>query len=268
MKARQYAQGQATTELLVCLLVLVPMFLGVYYMARYADVKHSAIQASRYVAFERAFDPQAQAKNTHQLANEARARFFVQYKPNEQAITYLNAPTGQKPGSQRIPLWSDVKYQPLLADYSHIHVTEKDLGQLSGGLVGKLQQNIAQPVFNLPRGGIKKAEVTVSLADVTHFEALRGVAVGLPGATAIAAGAWNSSGSKSGPASTCQHVKRAVLGQYAKPATDLIGYLIAPLFEPHAPDVGRLIPDLVPTGSLQNSKAQNVGYGQQMGNEC
>jgi uncharacterized protein (UPF0333 family) len=75
------ARGQATTEFLVMLLVMIPLFIGVFYFARYANVKHSAIQASRYVAFERAWDPYQRAKNPSQLAEEARARFFMSGSP-------------------------------------------------------------------------------------------------------------------------------------------------------------------------------------------
>ena len=46
---RHDAEGQATTEFLVALLVMVPLFFGTYYFARYSDVKHSAIQASAFL---------------------------------------------------------------------------------------------------------------------------------------------------------------------------------------------------------------------------
>ena len=45
--------GQATVEFRVALRVMVPLFFGMHYFARYSDVKHSAIQASRYMDFER-----------------------------------------------------------------------------------------------------------------------------------------------------------------------------------------------------------------------
>ncbi|MDR2297643.1 MAG: hypothetical protein LBE30_04780 [Comamonas sp.] len=259
--------GQATTELLVCMLVLAPMFFGVYYLARYADVKHSAIQASRYVAFERALDPQGQAKTREQLAQEVRARFFLKRNAGEQEIVFRDSPARYQADKNRIALWSDASYRPMLEDFNQVAVVERDLGQLSRGLVGSLQQKLAVPVFGLPQGGVTKAEVTVSLADVTHFDALKGIHVGLPGATAIATGAWNANGSKGSSESTCNRVKRAVLGQYAKPILDLYGTAMS-IFERNTPDVGRVLPDYVPTGSLQDSGGRNVDYGQQDGNKC
>lgn len=260
--------GQATTEFLVCLMVLVPMFFGIHYLARYADVKHSAIQASRYIAFERAMDPYSKAKSAAQLAQEARARFFLRRGAGQQEIVYRDNPLRERADRNRIALWSDVAYQPLLQDFNKVAVTERDLGELSAGEVGSLQQKLAVPVFDLPRGGMMRAEVTVSLAQVVHFDALRNIQVGMPGATAMAVGAWNADGARNGDESVCHRVKRAVLGQYAKPVTDLLGHVMSPLFERNAPDIGRVLPDYVPTGSVQNARKANVDYPLQAGNKC
>lgn len=267
MRWRTSQAGQATTEFLVCLLVLAPMFLGLHYLARYADVKHSAIQASRYVAFERAQDPLGRAKSASDLAQEARARFFLQRKAGQQEIAYRDSPLRDRPDSHRIPLWSDVQYRPLLEDFNRVVITERDLGRLPGDALGVLQQKVAEPVFGLPRGGTMRAEVTVSLADVVRFDALRNVQVGLPGATAIAAGAWNASGARGGSESTCHRVRRAVLGGYIEPVMDVLGTLMTP-FERHTPDVGIVLPDYVPTGSLRDAQGRDVEYRWQEGNKC
>jgi len=46
-------RGQAMTEFLICAaFVLLPLFLGLAYLAKYIDINHAAIQAARYEAWE------------------------------------------------------------------------------------------------------------------------------------------------------------------------------------------------------------------------
>ena len=157
---RHDAEGQATTEFLVALLVMVPLFFGTYYFARYSDVKHSAIQASRYVAFERTWDPNSRNKSASQLAEEARARFFMPISQNNGVISYRQTSVGGNADTGRIPLWSDVEYKPLLQKFSDVSVAEVNAGALaSGAQIGALQTKVAS-VFRLPAGGVTRAEVT------------------------------------------------------------------------------------------------------------
>ena len=51
-----YQHGQSTIEFIIACLVMIPLFFGIYYLVRYLDIKQSAIQASRYAAFERTWD--------------------------------------------------------------------------------------------------------------------------------------------------------------------------------------------------------------------
>ena len=48
-RARQ--RGQSISEFLVSLIALVPVFLAITYLGRYADLHQRATQASRYAAF-------------------------------------------------------------------------------------------------------------------------------------------------------------------------------------------------------------------------
>ena len=262
------AQGQATVEFLVALLVMVPFFFGMYYFARYADVKHSAIQASRYAAFERAADPSRRAKTPAQLAEETRARFFVPVSVDGGKISYRQSTVSRNPDGDRVPLWSDASYKPLLANYSDINVREVNAGNLNTGLVGKLQ-SLAAPVFGLPAGGVIRSEVTVSLQNITHFDVLQNINIGLPGATAIGTSGWNASGAKSGPQTVCGAVGRTVAGQFKpiKLLADGLGTLMSP-FERHTPDFGRILPDYVPPGSVQTTGGNPVPYSAQNGNKC
>lgn len=262
------AHGQATVEFLVALLVMVPFFFGMYYFARYSDVKHSAIQASRYAAFERAADPAQRAKTPAQLAEETRARFFVPMSVDGGKISYRQSTARLNADRDRVPLWSDATYKPLLANYGDIGVREANAGNLNTGIVGKLQ-GVAAPVFGLPSGGVVRAEVTVPLQNIAHFDVLQNINIGLPGATAIGTGGWNASGAKQGPQTVCDAVSRTVIAQF-KPVEVIgkgLGAVMSP-FERHTPDFGRILPDYVPPGSVQASGGNPVPYSAQNGNKC
>ncbi|TMH76766.1 MAG: pilus assembly protein [Betaproteobacteria bacterium] len=68
-------RGQAMSEFVVAMIAFVPLVLGVIYIGKYSDIKHQAIQASRYAAFERALDPHKHEGGTT-VQDETVARFF------------------------------------------------------------------------------------------------------------------------------------------------------------------------------------------------
>ena len=268
--------GQATTEFMVALLAMAPLFLGVFYFARYADVKHSAIQASRYVAFDRAFDPYNRAKTPDQLAAEVRARFFMAGSRNDGKIQYHDSASGQDAttATNRVSLWSDHGYNPLLADYSKIQVTEADAGALMSGAaaeVVKLEEEVAAPVFSLPTQGIMRAEITVPLNNIVRYvgdsNPLSKINIGLPGATAIGIGAWNASGAKGDDTSVCNRVSGGVFSKYLESIGVALDTLMMP-FERNTPDIGIILPDYDIPGSVRDQSGKNVPYTSQNGNKC
>ncbi len=56
------SRGQAMTEFLVAMAVLVPIFFAISYLARYGDLQQRATQASRYAAFQRAMGSRVRLK--------------------------------------------------------------------------------------------------------------------------------------------------------------------------------------------------------------
>jgi TadE-like protein len=266
------SRGQATTEFVVALFVLLPMFLGVYYFARYSDVKQSAIQASRYVAFERTWDPYMRAKNDAQLYEETRARFFVPVSENQGVIKYRDTTLSLNPDSKRVSLWSDLGYKRLLQNFSDVDIRVRDVGALNTGVVGKLE-SIASKAFSLPNTGIIKAEVTVPLNNIANYDVLSNINIGLPGATAIGGGVWNAGGARAVGStrdeSVCARIKPTVLSDKIKFVTDVLGVLMAP-FEQDTPDIGLILPDYVPPGSVRTNDAASSprAYPQQNPNRC
>jgi hypothetical protein len=69
-------QGNALTELFILSLVLVPALVTLPMLGKITDTNQSAVQASRYVAFEKTIS----GKNTELLTKEVRMRFFADPK--------------------------------------------------------------------------------------------------------------------------------------------------------------------------------------------
>lgn len=98
--------GQAITEFnVVAAFVLVPLFIMIPLMGKYIDMKHSSVQAARYMAWERTVwfegstvpaNTSAIPKDKKVLAQEAHDRFFS-------SVTIDELGGSSKPN----PLWND-----------------------------------------------------------------------------------------------------------------------------------------------------------------
>lgn len=105
--------GQATVEFVVAALVLVPLFIAIPLLGKYADLFQATEAASRYVAFEgMARNSSSSWKSDAELSLEVRRRFF----------SNSDAPvkTGDAAGdftANRNPMWSDNAGRPLLAKF-------------------------------------------------------------------------------------------------------------------------------------------------------
>src|SRR5262245_24100839 len=70
-----HQRGQAMSEFIAAMALFIPLVFGVIYIGKYADIKHQAIQASRYAAMQRALDPRRNRSDAA-IQNETVARFF------------------------------------------------------------------------------------------------------------------------------------------------------------------------------------------------
>lgn len=237
--------GQATIEFIVACLVMIPLFFGIYYFARYSDIKQAAIQGSRYAAFERALDPSS-VKSDAVIAEEVRARFF-----SEQSKINYHDTTAT--GAAKF-LWVTVDNKKLIENYTDIkNRFDSSLRFTSGPIMDKLD-SLGGTAFNLPRGHIIKSEVNVPLVNIAHFDILRNINITLPAATAIGSGTWNASGSKGDNNSTCVKVKRAVVSDYANGINSLLNFGMDS-FENANLEFGIVLPDYVPPGSLRRNNS-------------
>jgi hypothetical protein len=256
--------GQATIEFIVACLVMIPLFFGIYYFARYSDIKQAGIQASRYAAFERAWDP-AKIKSDAVIENEVRARFF-----SEQAlIQYHDNPA--KAETKDVNLWISADAKKIIENTSNVKLTWDTGNKFTSGPIITQLDTLAAKGFNLPAGEIIKSQITIPLSDIAHFEPLKNINLSLPAAMAIGSGTWNASGSNNGKNSACDRVKGAVVTSIIPSELNTVLDFGMELFERSSPKFGIILPDYVPPGSLRtnnSSSASSTALTNQSRNPC
>ncbi len=249
-------RGQSAAEFLVFgSTILVALFFGVMYLAKFADVKHATNQASRYAAFERALDPDRRVKSDEAIAQELRVRYFT----NLQAVD--NETRASDARATQIPLWSQADSSPLLPDPGEVSLNIEAAGNLERGVLGAVS-GFWESRFRQTNHGIHRATVSAGLSEIGHFAAddPRRLALTIRSATAIGAGSYTSSGSTQGPNSTCRSVRGGVPhDQYFGFIGRALEFLLNTMqLERSELRWGIVKPDLVPEGSLvRNGDLQN-----------
>lgn len=153
-------RGQALTEFLVISLALVPLFLLVPVIAKYQDIAHAAQMASRYAAFDALVRNTSQnsAKETHQLENEVRRRFFG----TSDAPIKTRDVAGDFRAHQN-PFWRTPDDRPLIQNFADVTIARTARSTNDGGSTAS-----RQGPFNHTFGstGIGTAVVSVKLANL------------------------------------------------------------------------------------------------------
>lgn len=253
-------RGQAMTEFLVICMVLVPVFLAIPMLGKYMDIQHSAIQGTRYLAWERTvWSPGS--KSDAQLENEMRKRVF-----GGPAIAVKAADGTAVPASYN-PLWKDVGGRPMLADYAAVNgSTGSADGETTPGVIYNKVVTTLLDIFNEVSGwldaigGVRQASfqinvkgmysgtIGVNIAEQGQA-AQPGLVSGAPHIAAISTNvrpnviitdAWGASEPGSGHHCTKGQDARSELCQVASlvPTTALSGW-----FSTLIHDVGYVIPE-------------------------
>lgn len=166
------ARGTAVSEFLAMLALLVPLFLLIPYMGKVADMNHTAVQASRYGAWERVVAP-GDTKGAGVIATEARRRLFSR----------MGAPiiTGQgviDDNNERNVLWVDHAGGRKFVNYADARFAESEAGtpgKVAGAVTdamagfGQLLEELPGAVrpsgkFDVNTRGLMRAEVGVNIA--------------------------------------------------------------------------------------------------------
>jgi hypothetical protein len=177
MKVCHMAQrGAAMVEfIVVALFVLVPMYLAVQALGKFADVRSAANNAARYAAWEKTVWHEDTSSTFHaanhpnqksiaQIRNEAMVRVFngrqsgMKYASNDKAATTFAKGTD--------PLWRDTAGQALVDDPARFQlaaVDETPAKDVLGGAIGLINK-IAVPHVT---GGLAPPVPTKTLAVAT-----------------------------------------------------------------------------------------------------
>lgn len=161
-------QGQAVSEFLGILAVLMPLLLFVPVLGKFADMNHAAVQASRYGAWERTIASN-EAKSETQLTTEVRRRFFS--RPD----VFIKTNDGvQESPAYHNPLWSDHAGRRLLARFDN--VTNGTANAETPGTAATLVRNTTTQLlglvdvfstegdFDLDSRGLYTSRVSVAVA--------------------------------------------------------------------------------------------------------
>jgi hypothetical protein len=194
----QFQRGQSVTEFVVAMLVVIPLFLGVVYIGKYEDLKFSAVQASRYAAFDRVFDPSARHKNSTVLAEETRARFFTDpMLKNNGAVAFQDSTQGQQGTKGTLNQnWYGTGGDPIVKQYSDVAVNVQNVVP-SGIKIKGLDETAGKLNFKIADPGIAKADVQVPLQNVATFAPLSKLNLNLDVSTAVLTDGYNAGGATS-----------------------------------------------------------------------
>lgn len=200
---RRSAQtGQALTEFLVAAVAIIPLFLLMPLIAKYQDINHSTLSASRYAAFEAMTRNDSTSngwKPPSQLADEVRRRFFS----NPDAPIKTNDVAGNFKANQNL-FWRGPRDEALINDINNDVQVNFGTGGASdhaSGLSGASDGIIFIPLkgqLDLKARGIYTAGVSVSLvnmpAGLKFYEPFDQINLRLTRSTSVAVDSWTASG--------------------------------------------------------------------------
>jgi hypothetical protein len=267
-------RGQAMSEFVVAMIAFVPLVLGVIYIGKYSDIKHQAIQASRYAAFERALDPHGHEGGTT-IPDETVARFYT-YN-GQHAIGFQHKATGSTRTDEN-PVWAQVNGDPMISQYSpdiSVQFSSKSVKDAATSALLSPMDLATKTMSGLnDDGSAVEADVSVKVADIAHFTPLSNINLSVGATTVIAGDPWNADGAQDVanhfPSSPFPPpaVPQRVLGwlQNLPLAGSLLNLITRLFVDTGLPEFGCVKPDVVP-----DSVAPGASYDPMNGsgvNQC
>jgi hypothetical protein len=186
-------RGQAMSELAAAMALFLPLALGVIYVGKYSDIKHQAIQASRYAALERALDPHSHESATA-VQNETVARFFRD--GGQHAIGFEDQASGSTRNDEN-PVWAQVNGDPMIGQYPDVSVafSSQPINNSSTLLT---PMDLAAKMYSGLNPGVSavEADVSVKVANIAHFSPLNNINLSIGATTVVASDPWNAGGAQ------------------------------------------------------------------------
>jgi hypothetical protein len=239
------------SEFLVALAVLLPLFLGVTFAARYGDLQQRTTQASRYAAFQRVMQPSTALLSDDKIQDQTRARFFLAPKAlNAGALQDDDSVKSISDDKHQPMLWRDLSGKALLSKPDQVTLTwgNDKLGSLSSGL------NTFSSYMGKPWTGSRLAHVEVNLINRMDLSVETPAALKIGATTAAAGNGFGSGSSKNTRDVAAKLVPTALV---PSGLTTVVEWVFE-LFEPHGPKIGCIKPDVVAPHRLDgapNNKA-------------
>jgi hypothetical protein len=181
---RHHQSGQATVEFVVAALVLVPLFIAIPLLGKYADLFQASESASRYVAFEgMARNSSSAWKSDAELSLEVRRRFFsnsdAPVKSGDAAGDFI---------ANRNPMWTDHAGNPLLAKFEDDVKVSTSVSDKNAVAATK----VFAPQLGLGTNNWYSASVTVKPADIPSFAPFDKIGITTTRKTVLLADAWTA----------------------------------------------------------------------------
>lgn len=250
---KTHQRGQAMTEFLAAMAVFVPLFFGIVYIGKYQDIKHQAIQASRYAAMQRALDPHGN-QSDQAIRREMTARFFrdsgrYAIRRDDQAP----GPASSGPANGDLnPNWYTVNGDAMIKRYDNITLDLHPPRNAIGG-AGIVALNTASRAMDgLERNFGVAADVRVPVADILHFEPLANAGLTIGATTVVAGDSWSANGAKG----VADHIGFKAVPARAASFLNSITGVLRPLFDllgAPPPQLGCLKPDVVPNAATNGA---------------
>ncbi len=239
-------RGQAMSEFVAAMTLFLPLVLWVIYIAKFSDIKHQAIQASRYAAMERALDPR-KGESDSIVQNETVARFF---RDGGAHTIGLDDQAQGSTATDENPNWGQITGDPLIAQYSDISVQLSSKGSLStpvDSFAGR---------FSLSAGSGIEADVEVPVVNVTHFAPLNNINLKIGATTVMAGDPWNGDGAADVASHQSEETVPAKTGVF-QVLKDLLTPFVDALIDTPPPQFGCVKPEVVPlTGGTGDPNAK------------
>lgn len=245
---RPQQRGQSTSEFLVSLIALVPIFLAVTYLGRYADMHQRATQASRYAAFQRMQQPNTTILSDATLQDQVRARFFLAPLAMNAGKIQSNDSVAAISDDSKLPaLWRDLGGKALMAKPTDVTLTFDSTSMGSSATVGLLDE--AFDLVGKDYGTGHRARVEMTLLNRLSQAEKTPAALKLAAGTAAPGTALTANGGDGTADSARKLVFSAWIPSFVN---DALGFVIS-LFEPDAPEIGCIKADTVPHNRLEGA---------------
>ncbi|HEX7634796.1 MAG TPA: hypothetical protein VF427_05885 [Noviherbaspirillum sp.] len=250
----RYQRGQAVTEFVVMCLVAIPLFLGVMYVAKYADAKYTAVQASRYLAWERSVDPSG-AKSNGRLQQEMAVRIVGNGERNGGKLRDDDySKSNSNSDDDYNPMWFDHAQNRMLNRLTDVSAAN---GPQNSGVPGAtgLFGTVQAKAMGLNQKGWIKADAEIPFMDVTQYAPLSNVQFKAGATNVMLVDNWGASGASD------------VIGKVQRAAPETLVFTTDPIksavqlirdtasfFEDSFSEFypGCIAPDVVPTDRLKN----------------